>query len=434
MSNRWPRVDDVAIWTIGRAEKVHTRSWREGGAVTTHEYVVVDVFADRPLTGNPLAVVTGSDDLDSEQMAAIAAEFNLSETTFVSEPTLDGADWRLRSFTPSGDEVTGAGHNALGAWWWLVQSSRASPPRAAQELGDRVLPVPIDVDDAVTIGLHQGSVELTACRADRRAVLDALAPAQQMDLADTLGLVCGSVGSIHLLVPLASVADVDRASAPAPAARITCDGTGAPGNPDTVPEFPPGFFDRADASADAAFYGPPRLVHHIDDGAIAAVGAYYDEVGVDGDVLDLMSSWVSHLRTRPRHLTVLGMNAAELGANPMADARVVHDLNADPTLPFDDRSFDATVCTVSVDYLTRPVAVCAEVARVLRPGGVFALTFSNRCFPTKAVRGWLETDDRGRAGIVAEYLRRAGFTEPHAERRPSPGDPVVAVRARTPAP
>jgi len=199
-----------------------------------------------------------------------------------------------------------------------------------------------------------------------------------------------------------------------------------------VTDFPPGFFDRADPGDDAGFYGPPRLVHHIDDGAIAAVEAFYDEVGVGGDVLDLMSSWVSHLRTRPRHLTVLGMNAAELDANPMADRRVVHDLNADPTLPFDDASFDTAVCTVSVDYLTRPVEVCTEVARVLRPGGTFALTFSNRCFPTKAVRGWLETDDRGRAGIVAEYLRRGGFTEPHAERRPSPGDPVVAVRASTP--
>jgi SAM-dependent methyltransferase len=195
--------------------------------------------------------------------------------------------------------------------------------------------------------------------------------------------------------------------------------------------YPPGFFDRADEHDDASFYGPPRLVQHLDDGAIAAVGAFYDEVGVTGDVLDLMGSWVSHLRTRPRHLTVLGMNAAELDANPLADERVVHDLNADPTLPFPDAAFDTAVCTVSVDYLVRPVAVCAEVGRVLRPGGTFALTFSNRCFPTKAIRGWLAADDRGRAAIVATYLREAGvFTEPVAQRRPSPGDPVVAVHAR----
>ncbi len=193
--------------------------------------------------------------------------------------------------------------------------------------------------------------------------------------------------------------------------------------------FPPGFFDRADAGDDARFYGPPRLVQHIDDAAIAAVGVFYDEVGVTGDVLDLMSSWVSHLRSRPRHLTVLGMNAAELDANPIADERVVQDLNTDPALPFADASFDTALCTVSIDYLVRPVAVCAEVARVLRPGGTFALTFSNRCFPTKAVRGWLAADDAGRAGVVATYLREAGgFDEPVAERRPSRGDPVVAVR------
>lgn len=204
-----------------------------------------------------------------------------------------------------------------------------------------------------------------------------------------------------------------------------------------VDDFPPGFFDRADPGDDTAFYGPPRLVAHIDDGAIAAVGAYYDELGVTraGAVLDLMSSWVSHLPARPGRLTVLGMNAAELDANPMADERVVHDLNADPTLPFPDGAFDAAVCTVSVDYLTRPVAVFAEVARVLAAGGVFACTFSNRCFPTKAIRGWLSVDDVGRAGIVAEYFRRAGgFTEPTATRRSTPpgGDPLIGVHALRP--
>src|ERR1041384_7552649 len=94
-----------------------------------------------------------------------------------------------------------------------------------------------------------------------------------------------------------------------PGSHVT---TAPEGHPGDVTDYPPGFFDRADTGDDARFYGPPRLVQHIDDEAIAAVGAYYDEVGVTGDVLDLMSSWVSHLRTRPRHLTVLGMNAAEL--------------------------------------------------------------------------------------------------------------------------
>ena len=104
--------------------------------------------------------------------------------------------------------------------------------------------------------------------------------------------------------------------------------------------FPPGFFARLDEGDDAAFYAMPRLVTHIDDEAIAAVGALYDELRIEGDVLDLMSSWVSHFNTPPRHLRVLGMNAHELEANPAAAERIVHDLNADPRLPLADQSTD----------------------------------------------------------------------------------------------
>ena len=135
--------------------------------------------------------------------------------------------------------------------------------------------------------------------------------------------------------------------------------------------FPPGFFDRADPSPDPVFYEPPRLVTHIDDRAIAEVGRLYDELGLTGEVLDLMSSWVSHFRTAPQRLVVLGMNGAELDANSQAAERVVHDLNADPILPFADDSFDAATCCVSVDYLVRPVEVFREVARVVRPGRPF---------------------------------------------------------------
>ncbi len=181
-------------------------------------------------------------------------------------------------------------------------------------------------------------------------------------------------------------------------------------------------------------------MHHIDDRAVDAVGALYEELGVTGDVLDLMSSWVSHLRAPPRSLTVLGLNEVELAANPMATARVVQDLNADARLPFPDGSFDAVLNCVSVDYLVRPVEVLAEAARVLRPGAPVVITFSDRCFPTKAVHGWLATDDAGRCAIVAEYLRRAGgFTEPEVSLRTPPGrgaggryrgDPLYAVVAR----
>jgi len=198
--------------------------------------------------------------------------------------------------------------------------------------------------------------------------------------------------------------------------------------------FAPGFFDRADPTPDADFYVPPRFVTHIDDDAIAAVGDLYAELGIGGDVLDLMSSWVSHFRNKPDRLRVLGMNASELDANPLADERIVHDLNADPRLPLADESVDDVVCCVSVDYLPRPVDVFAEVGRTLRPGGPFVCTFSNRCFPTKAIRGWLASTDEQHGEIVARYFRAAGaFDEPVAERRtPSThrGDPLFAVRAR----
>jgi SAM-dependent methyltransferase len=205
-------------------------------------------------------------------------------------------------------------------------------------------------------------------------------------------------------------------------------------DPTNVDGFPSGFFDRSDPGDDAAFYRPDRFVTHIDDGAIAAVGDLYEELGLDGDVLDVMSSWVSHFRAAPRHLVALGMNDRELAANPQASATVVRDLNADPTLPFDDRSFDAVTCCVSVDYLVRPIEVFAEVGRVLRPGGPFVVTFSNRCFPTKAIRGWLATDDPTHVEIVRRYFERSGAFGPveSALRTPldRPGDPLWAVWAR----
>jgi len=198
--------------------------------------------------------------------------------------------------------------------------------------------------------------------------------------------------------------------------------------------FAPGFFDRADPTPDPDFYAPPRFVTHIDDAAIAAVGDLYDELDIDGDVLDLMGSWVSHFHAAPAHLTVLGMNAAELAANPQAAVTVVHDLNAEPRLPFGTASFDAAVCCVSIDYLIHPVEVFTEVARTLRPDGPFVCTFSNRCFPTKAIRGWLASTDAQHCDIVAHYFRlAAAFEEPTAVRR-TPlvhiGDPLFAVWAR----
>ena len=208
-----------------------------------------------------------------------------------------------------------------------------------------------------------------------------------------------------------------------------------PAEPNPYAGFPAGFFDRSDSSSDAIFYEAPRLVTHIDAGAISAVGQAYVELGVNGRVLDLMSSWISHLQTKPAALTVLGMNAEELAANPMADEAVVHDLNKNPMLPFDDDMFDQVVCTVSVDYLARPIEVFREVARVLAPGGVFVCTFSNRCFPTKAIRGWLSLDDVGHCDLVEQYFRRSGGWEParstEVVRRGLGVDPLFAVWAHT---
>lgn len=197
--------------------------------------------------------------------------------------------------------------------------------------------------------------------------------------------------------------------------------------------FPDGFFERADEQPDPFFYGPSRLVTHIDQRAIAAVGSLYDELGIGGQVLDVMSSWVSHFSKPPERLTVLGMNESELAANPEASERTVHDLNRDPSLPYADATFDDVVCCVSVDYLTQPIAVFAEVGRVLRPGGRFVATFSNRLFPTKAVRGWLASDDTARMQIVGHYFELSGaFETPTLDVRIAPGgggDPLYAVWA-----
>lgn len=202
---------------------------------------------------------------------------------------------------------------------------------------------------------------------------------------------------------------------------------------DVSAAFPAGFFRRTDESPDDRFYVAERLVTHIDDRAIATVGALYEELGLNGRVLDIMSSWISHFTAAPAELVVLGMNDHELASNEMASGRVVHDLNIDPVLPFTAGRFDAVTCCVSIDYLTRPLDVFREVRRVLVPGGAFVCTFSNRCFPTKAIHGWLANDDRGRVAIVAEYFRRSGgWSAPVAELRTPTGawgDPLYGVWA-----
>ena len=179
-------------------------------------------------------------------------------------------------------------------------------------------------------------------------------------------------------------------------------------------EFPPDAFKKWDAGDDSDFYAQPRFVTHIDDTAIAALTSFYRErLPAGGVLLDLMSSWVSHLPSDVSYAEVIGhgMNDAELPANPRLGRRFVLDLNRSPRLPLCDSTVDAAMICVSIQYLQQPVAVLLEVARILRPGQPLIISFSNRCFPTKAVAIWQALDDSGHAELVTRYLRRAGFED-----------------------
>ncbi len=195
-------------------------------------------------------------------------------------------------------------------------------------------------------------------------------------------------------------------------------------------------FDKLDPSPDPLFYAQPRLVTHIDDGAIAAVTALYRQhLPPGGRVLDLMSSWVSHLPDDVRygHVTGHGMNGVELAANPRLDERFVQDLNAEPSLPLPDRAFDAATICVSVQYLQRPVEVFREVLRVLRPAAPLVVSFSNRCFPTKAVAIWQSLHGPDQQRYVAAAMQRAGFDAVALQQSlPRHGDPLRAVIGHAP--
>jgi SAM-dependent methyltransferase len=175
-----------------------------------------------------------------------------------------------------------------------------------------------------------------------------------------------------------------------------------------------------------------RKVVHIDDGAIDALRRVYASVlpPSPAPVLDLMSSWRSHLPDGVGPVTGLGMNAEEMADNPQLSSFLVHDLNESPALPFDDGAFAAVVCAVSVQYLVHPVEVFAEVRRVLVDGGPFVVSFSNRCFPTKAVAAWLYGDDDSHRRLVRSYFEGAGFERVAEEQVPTPGDPLFVVSGR----
>ena len=210
----------------------------------------------------------------------------------------------------------------------------------------------------------------------------------------------------------------------------------------TEQSFQPEHFTRLDDSADPLFYSEARKVVHIDEAAIAAVGQFFRELlPANGVVLDLMSSWRTHWPADlpKQRLTGLGLNAEEMADNPDLDDYVVHDLNTNPQLPFEADMFDAVVVTVSVQYMTKPIDVFRDVNRILKPGGLFAVIFSNRMFPTKAVAIWRMLDDQEHVDLIAIYFKQAGnFVEVEAQNRTPVSteysDPVYVVMARKPGP
>lgn len=207
-------------------------------------------------------------------------------------------------------------------------------------------------------------------------------------------------------------------------------------------------FRRLDEGADTLFYQRPRLVSHLDSTADSTVqrlivGLVLEETPA---LLDLMASIDSHLppQIHPSRVTGLGLNEEELRANPSLTGAVVHDLNRDPSLPFPDEAFDVVLNALSVEYLTQPNRVFQEVGRVLKPGGLFLVVFSNRWFPPKVVRVWEQANEEERIGIVEEYFQGAdvfgptelfismGLPRPEDDRYFSlgiPSDPVFAVFA-----
>lgn len=192
---------------------------------------------------------------------------------------------------------------------------------------------------------------------------------------------------------------------------------------------------KLDASDDGRFYAEPRFVHHVDEPfRDRLTDLYRDRLEGGWRVLDTMSSWVSHLPPEMEfaHVEGHGMNDQELAENDRLDGYFLRDLNEDPSLPLPDGAFDAALNAVSVQYLQYPGAVFAEMARVLRPGGVAVVSFSNRMFFTKAVRAWRSASDRGRIGLVKRYFDSVdGFGEPEVVAEDDPGrDPFYAVVAR----
>ncbi|CAE8707882.1 unnamed protein product, partial [Polarella glacialis] len=210
------------------------------------------------------------------------------------------------------------------------------------------------------------------------------------------------------------------------------------------PEWPYDARDmsRQDESDDSGFYNQPRLCQHVDDGCIAALKQFYGEVFPTypgARILDICSSWISHYPDEKTwsHASITGMNEYELQNNKQADDYQVQNLNLVPKLNYDDESFDIVTCTVSFDYLNKPLEVMREVGRVLKPGGIMIMSTSNRCFPTKAVNVWVQSGDAEHMLIYGSYIHYSGlFEAPECKNLSSAlsrvglADPMYAITAR----
>jgi len=200
--------------------------------------------------------------------------------------------------------------------------------------------------------------------------------------------------------------------------------------------YGPEHFARDDESDDRAFYARDRFVNHMDSVALATVERILASLVVEERpaILDLMAGWNSHIPEglEPAEVVGLGLNRNELVKNPALTEHVIHDVNREPRLPFADGRFDTVLNTVSVDYMTRPVEVFREVARVLKPGGMFLVIFSNRMFPQKAVRIWRQSSETERVLLVQDFFRAAGGFEETSlfvsKGRPRPRDDKYADR------
>jgi SAM-dependent methyltransferase len=202
-----------------------------------------------------------------------------------------------------------------------------------------------------------------------------------------------------------------------------------------ISEPPEQFFRRQDESPDELFYQTPRLTTHIDDATIRAITTYYEGVlGAGDSLLDLMSSWISHLPESVEfgRVSGLGMNAEELAINPRLTDWTVQNLNDNPRLPYADQSFDAVMIVVSIQYLTNPYAVFAEISRVLKPAGQCVVAMSHRLFPTKAIAAFQALSPSERCQLVMSYMQRGScFTDVEfIDRSPDGADPLWIVRGR----